>query len=105
MGPLSNRNRLENNFMILKLLNYVISEIIDDVIVKKKHNMHNLLYFVTVIDLRSRIYVFRLCSIGQILIFTIQILSPTGSYPLLGIEKAQKQSKNVIRISENFKIL
>ena len=34
MTPLSNRKRLENNFMILKLFNYVISDIIDDVIVK-----------------------------------------------------------------------
>ena len=34
MTPLSNRNRQESNFMILKLFNYVISDIIDDVIVK-----------------------------------------------------------------------
>ena len=34
MTPLSNRNRQESNFMILKLFNYVISDIIDDFIVK-----------------------------------------------------------------------
>ena len=34
MTPLSNRKRLEINFMILKLFNYVISDIIDDVIVE-----------------------------------------------------------------------
>ena len=29
MTPLLNRKRLKNNFMILKLVNYVISDIID----------------------------------------------------------------------------
>ena len=34
MTPLSNRHRLENTDLILKSFNYVISDIIDDVIVK-----------------------------------------------------------------------
>ena len=34
----------------------------------------------------------KLCSIGQILVFTIQILGPTGSHQLLGVEKGLKMS-------------
>ena len=45
MTPLSNRNRQENNFMILKLFNYVISDIIDDIIVENSliYTIHGIL--------------------------------------------------------------